>query len=220
MRWPLQRLSPPSAQNHQIAINFLTVFSAGRNFALDWVDANEEPDAGKRQGRDRSDVPRPVAPYNSDLRRAATKCFDRLTGAAVPADRLKTYTEALADYHLHPEAKFLNGDYLDRGPTVRRHINVAGVRYIGKEANRWEEQLHLGYDPEAQIEYDGGPEAVEQIRARICEAAKAFGQRRLARASGVSREQLRAIIKGKAAPRMATVARLLCAISVLAGGSG
>jgi DNA-binding phage protein len=130
-------------------------------------------------------------------------------------NRLKIYSDALADYHLHPEAKFFNGDYLDRGPTERRHVHVAGVRYIGKEANRWEEQFYLGLDPEAQIEYGCGPEAIEQLRARISEAAAEFGQRKLARASGVSREQLRAIINGGAAPRKVTVARLMRTITTL-----
>jgi hypothetical protein len=136
---------------------------------------------------------RPVAPYHADPRRAAANCFDRLTGDPIPADRLKTYAEALADYHLHPETKFLNGEYIDRGPTVRRRVHVAGVRYIGKEANRWEEQFYLWFDPETQIEHDGGPDAVERARAVICNAAATFGQRSLARVSGVAREQLRAI---------------------------
>jgi hypothetical protein len=72
---------------------------------------------------------------------------------------LKTYAEALAQYHLHCESKFRRGEYLDRGATARRSVHVAGVRYIGKEANRWEEQFHLGY-PEAQIEYDMGADGV------------------------------------------------------------
>jgi hypothetical protein len=157
-----------------------------------------------------------VAPYDADPKRAARNSFDRLTGAPVSADRLKAYADALADYHLHPETKFLNGDYLDRGPTVRRHVHVAGVRYIGKEANRWEEQFHLGYNPEAQIEYDGGPEEVERVRVRVRRAVGAFGQRRLAQVSGVSREQMRTIINTGAVMRKGTVARLLGAIAALA----
>jgi hypothetical protein len=196
--------------------NFLTVFPARRISASEWLDLTELPEPKKSKRKNYADLPRPVAPFNSDPKSAAANCFDRLTGDPVPINRLKTYSEALSDYHLHPEAKFLNGDYLDRGPTARRHVQVAGVRYIGKEANRWEEQFHLGYDPEAQIEYDGGPEAVEQMRARICEAAAAFGQRRLAKTAGVSREQLRAIIKGGAVPRKATVEKLLRAIATLA----
>jgi DNA-binding phage protein len=89
------------------------------------------------------------------------------------------------------------------------------VRYIGNEANRWEEQFYLGLDPEAQIEYDGDPKAIEQARARLCQAVAAFGQRQLARKAGVSRAQLQAIIYGKAEPRPKTVAKLLRAISLL-----
>jgi DNA-binding phage protein len=176
----------------------------------------DEPGSDRRRLRDRGDLPRPVAPYNAEPARASENCFDRLTGDPIPVDRLKTYDEALADYHLDPETKFLNGEYIDRGPTVRRHVHVAGVRYIGKEANRWEEQFHLGIDPEAQIEYDGGPDAVERARAVICDAAAAFGQRSLARAAGVAREQLRAILKGESQPRPKTIARLLWAMSILA----
>jgi hypothetical protein len=201
---------------HQVRpFNFLTAFPAQRNFQSDWVDVVEKRRFRKGRGRDRSDLPRPVAPYNADPSQAAGNCFDRLSGAQVPVDQLKSYAQALADYHLHPETKFLNGDYLDRGPTMRRDVHAVGVRHIGKEANRWEEQFHLGYDPEAQIEYDGGPEALEQVRGRICQAAAIFGQRKLARASGLSREQLRSIMKGKGKPRKATVSRLLAAIETL-----
>ena len=108
---------------------------------------------------------------------------------------------------------------LDRGPTVRRRIHAVAVRFIGKEANRWEEQFDLGYDPEAQIEYDDDPEAVEQIRVRIRKAVGAFGQRRLARASGVSREQIRTILNTGAVMRKATTTKVLVAISALAQAS-
>ena len=188
--------------------NFLTVFPARRNHSSDWAELAEEPGTTKRRGREHGELPRPVAPYNAAPVRAAENCFDRLTGRPVSAERLKTFAEALSDYHLHPETKFLNGDYLNRGPTLRRHVHVAGVRYIGKEANRWEEQFYLGYDPETQIEYGGGPEAVKRARAVICDAVVAFGQRPLARASGVAREQIRAILKGKAQPRPKTMVRL------------
>ncbi len=112
---------------------------------------------------------------NSSPSRAAENFFDRHTGAPVSSDRLKTYAEALADYHLHPEAKFLNGDLTDRGPTERWHVHVAGVRRIGKEANRSEEQFYLGYDRETQIEYGTDEESAQLAHTRICEAAKVYG---------------------------------------------
>jgi hypothetical protein len=45
----------------------------------------------------------------------------------VPAEQLKSYEEALAQYHLHPEAKFHNGDYMDRSITSRRHLIAVAV---------------------------------------------------------------------------------------------
>jgi len=33
---------------------------------------------------------------------------------------------------------------LDSGPTRRRHVQATQINYIGKEANRWEEQFFLG----------------------------------------------------------------------------
>jgi hypothetical protein len=177
----------------------------------------ELPSAKKRTRRD-CGLPRPVAPFNSNPSRAADQCFDRRTGEQVAVNRLKTYTEALSSYHLHPETKFLNGEYLDRGRTVRRHIHAAGVRYIGKEANRWEEQFYLGYDPETQAEYGMDEKSGAEFRAGLCEAINVFGQRLLARTAGVSREQLRAILTGEAQPRPKTMAKLLRAVSTLAAG--
>jgi hypothetical protein len=58
---------------------------------------------------------RPIAPYSQTSKEAATHAFDRETGKSIPADQLKTYAQALAQYHLRPEAKFENGDYCDSG---------------------------------------------------------------------------------------------------------
>jgi hypothetical protein len=58
--------------------------------------------------------------------------FDRETERPMRADRLKTYAQAPADYHLSPESKFENGDCCDRGTTRRRHIRATGIEYIGK----------------------------------------------------------------------------------------
>src|SRR3984957_2933626 len=50
-------------------------------------------------------------------------------------------------------AKFLNGDFCDRGRTERRHVFATQILHIGKEANKWEERYFLGEDEEAEIEY-------------------------------------------------------------------
>ena len=78
----------------------------------------------------------PIAPYETDPARALSKVFDRLTSKPLRPEELKTYEEALAQYHLSSEDKFENGQFLDRGRTERRHVVVNGVMWIGKEANQ------------------------------------------------------------------------------------
>ncbi|MDQ3654742.1 MAG: hypothetical protein M3457_06645, partial [Chloroflexota bacterium] len=158
--------------------------------------------------RSRNDAPRPVATFDQDPAIAAERCFDRITGAPVPREHLKTYRQSLAQYHLHPEAKFLHGDYFDTGPTHRRHIRAVSIDRIGKEANRWEEQLHLGSDPEAQIVYGSDEHDRSQTIAFIREVADRIGRRALAEAAGVSVRETAAILRREHHPTARTLARL------------
>lgn len=140
---------------------------------------------------------KPIAPYGSDIKKAAASCFDRETGEPVPIEQLKTYREALADYHLHPELKFLNGEYLDRGATHRRHVEVIAINHIGKEANRWEEQYYLGLNIDAQINYGIAPQHVNRFIETLQDASKKFGQRELASAMGITRKTLCDLLRHK-----------------------
>ncbi len=89
------------------------------------------------RGRPAKDhAPKPIAPYSRDPSRALGSVFDRLTGEPVNPEQLKTYAEALAQYHLSCEDKFLNGQFCDRGRTERRHVRATGIILIGKEANQ------------------------------------------------------------------------------------
>jgi len=160
-------------------------------------------------------LPRPVSAYDGDLRKASEGCFDRETGEPVSQDQLKSYHEALAQYHLHPESKFHNGDYTHRGFTRRRHIRATATGYIGKEANRWEEQLHLGLDLKAQIEYGLSPEGRERALDAARGVADIFGQRQLAAAAGVSLSELSTVLLGKRCPSSSTLAKLCMAVSRL-----
>jgi hypothetical protein len=142
-------------------------------------------------------LPRPVAPFDRDPAKAASRCFDRDTGMTIPARVLKTYKDALAAYHLRPEHKFLNGNYLDWGVTRRRHVKPIAIRQIGKESNRWQEAFYLGSEESAEIDYGlatGAAEArCEYLRTQIV----AVGQRRVARESGVARRTIERLMQGK-----------------------
>jgi hypothetical protein len=78
--------------------------------------------------------PRVVSVYDEDA--SAHQCFDRLTGERVSSSILQSYAQALAQYHVHSESKFQNGEGNERGETLRWHVQAEFIEYIGKEANR------------------------------------------------------------------------------------
>jgi hypothetical protein len=137
---------------------------------------------------------RPVAPFSRSISEAAETAFDRKTGRRVEPDSLITYAEALAQYHLRPEAKFLNGEHADSGRTMRRHVVVLQIIHIGKEANKWEERYFLGEVDDSEIEY-GVPENGGVLDTKIRELCKDIGERGAAKKTGISRTALRRALK-------------------------
>jgi hypothetical protein len=93
-------------------------------------------DKPKRGRPPKRDLLKPIAPFSTDLGIPLHNLIDRVTGETVSPDHLKTYAEALCQYHLSSEDKFDNGQFLDQGRTERRHVVAAGLTLIGKEANR------------------------------------------------------------------------------------
>lgn len=152
---------------------------------------------GNGKGNKRADAVliRPVSPFEKDPKRAAKLAFDRLTGRSVPANQLKTYQEALAQYHLHPEDKFLNGDCLDCGTTERRHVLATEIQYIGKESNKWEEQFYFGFDPEEEIRYGARPVTRKSLARTAHKIVDTLGLRVTAKEIGISREKLSKLLK-------------------------
>ena len=159
--------------------------------------------------------PRVLAPFHKDAAEAAKHAIDRDTGEPVGARRLKTYARALEAYHLRPESKFENGGYLHYGPTERRLVKVAGTVFIGKEAHRLEEQVFLGRDQSARIEY--GMAHTEQCRAldRLRELSRGVGQHKIARTANLSRQHFSAILSGTAMASDDVLARLVRACETL-----
>ena len=186
--------------------NFLLAYQASPLALSGQESAPKMP--GRGNYRRTQPALKPIAPYDSNSSKAAKNCFDRETGELIPSRKLKSYREALTQYHLHPESKFLNGEPFDQGPTRRRHVQVTVVHHIGKEANRWEQQFYLGVDEGEQIEYGVSPKnlnkALETLRTKI----RAAGQRKIARESGLSRRTLSRLLKGKTV-RSVLVGRLV-----------
>jgi hypothetical protein len=171
--------------------NFLNAYHARPQFELSDAEQWAKPKRGRP--RKQSDM-KPIAAFNRDIREAAKGAFDRETGKPVPATELKTFAEALAQYHLRPEAKFLNGEFCDRGCTERRHVIATQLVHIGKEANKWEEQHFLGADEEAEVEY-GVDESASSLDAAIRALCEEIGEREASKTFGISRTALRRAVK-------------------------
>lgn len=158
---------------------------------------------------------KPVSSYDKNPSRAVNRCFDRATGETIRKSQLKTNLESLAQYHLHPETKFLNGDYLDNGKTQRRHVIAKAFQHIGKEANKWEEQFFTGFDPEAQIEYGVCQEQKDEILKIISQAITVYGATRMANAANLSERHVLKIYHGQANPSEKAFYKLYSAAKIL-----
>ena len=158
----------------------------------------DEPPSNSGRSRSRASRSlKPVAPFNKNPVIAAKNAFDRITREPIPVDNLKTYQQALAQYHLHPEDKFLNGDFLDRGPTIRRHVRVTEIEYIGKESNRWEDQYYFGFDPEEEIHYGSRPVAAGTLLNAVKAIVAAQGLRAVAKEFQISRTKLSKLLENE-----------------------
>jgi hypothetical protein len=171
--------------------NFLNAFQARLQLHLSDADQLAIPKRGRPR---KQSLIKPVGPFDKNMRKAAQFAFDRETGNSVSTDSLMTYAEALAQYHLRPEAKFLNGDFFDRGRTERRHVFASQIIHIGKQANKWEERYFLGEDEDAEIEY-GVDESATSLGLKIGTLCDAIGERAAAKRLGISRTALRRALK-------------------------
>lgn len=139
---------------------------------------------------------KPIAPFETDHQKAVGLSFDRETGLPVSALSLRTYAEALAQYHISPESKFLNADFLDRGTTFRRHVKMITVHHIGKESHDWERQAIIGLSADSEIEYG----VADGNRAELADELGAFmaecGERKAAAMLGISVSRLKAFASG------------------------
>lgn len=148
-----------------------------------------------RRGRPpRAQELKPVAPFEMESAKIAVTAFDRESGKPVPGAALQTYREALAQYHLHPEAKFQGGDYCDRGTTRRRHIRASCIRHVGKEANELERQQMLGGNSALNPDYGLTTDSAAQLRGDLAALVEALGNAGAARALRTAPRCLASII--------------------------
>lgn len=160
-------------------------------------------------------APRGIAPYNSDVIAPVECCFYRRRGSRVRPDQLKTIPNAVIQFHLHPESKFFGRNFRDRGKTQRCHVWAHSIEHIGKEANKWEKQMHIGETGDNQQVYGSVPvEDMERLEVLIKEGRR-FSRRQLAKASQVSLRHVTRVLKRYATPSQNTVEKLEFGISTL-----
>ena len=184
LRWFKQYNSTRSYADQVKPFGFLTALSMQK------VDCSENIIDGPRKRRSKKSQIKPIASFTTDPAIAAQTAFDRNSGASVAIDRLQNYAQSLGQYHLHPENKFLNGDYLDIGTTLRRHVQMTGVANIGKEANDWERQGHLWYDDGAQTAYSYCSNDIAEIQSELQRLCGIFSTHQIARLGNISPKRL------------------------------
>ena len=146
--------------------------------------AHQDAEAREWWRKYKSD-PAATAPFDVDPAKAAKQAFDRKRrDQKIPERWLKTYADALSDYHLQPEPKFLGGEIRRGNGTLRRrHVMAGVVQHIGKESDHYEEQLHTGEDS-ADFNYCLTAESRAQLVKAIAWARQRFSVRKFTVAAG------------------------------------
>jgi len=169
---------------------FLTALSASN------LEAGETFAAPKRAGRPKMGKPvKPISPFTRDPAEAAHCAFDRESGQLIAFGQLKTCKQMLAQYHLQPESKFLNGQFLDHGTTRRRHIHSMAFIQIGKEANELDRQMYLGSEGDLNPDYGLSLSDISRLEEHLHYVIKVLGRRKVADALGVNPQVLATVVR-------------------------
>jgi len=73
---------------------------------------------------------------------------------------------------------------------------VKRVELIGKEANRWEEQVYLGENSEVQIVYGSARDDTERHRRAVLEALASYSLAQVARMTGLEKSTILRVRRG------------------------
>lgn len=141
-------------------------------------------------------------------------------GRDIPADaiQVKSFGDVVDEYRVHPEPKSLgpDGTPCHRGTVGllrRRPVYAAGVVYLGKESNRYEEvQLGLVHRL-ADVQQAYPHPTASSWAVLVVPVLQLMPKKALARAVGISPRQVQAYRNTGAQPTPETAARLLEAIT-------
>jgi hypothetical protein len=147
-------------------------------------------------------------------------CLGDLVGYGAQPDECVALAAETCDLCLIGNHDLVVIDKLDIGDfSMNAAVAANWTReHIGKEANRWEEQFHVGLDCDAQTEYGIGPEDTERVLDYLRAACERVGQRAVARAVRMSLRDVSALIHGNLMPTPAILTRLCKALTTLNPG--
>ena len=166
-----------------------------------------------------------VAPYESDPRKwESLKWIDRYSGrrciastlvtrGAVDMARLSTYGDLLEAYAFHPEAKSADASGArcvkqTIGLLRRRHISIAALHHVGKEANRLEDVATCVIQSVDEVMLQYGDPSRDVWKSDVLDGIKSFGLRSIARKTRLSRSTIQRIINQNTRPRKSTIEAL------------
>lgn len=94
------------------------------------------------------------------------------------------------------ESKFRHGERFDRGLTEPRHVAASEIHYIGKEADRWEEDFLIGLGFEPMTKFGRRPADAASLYTDIRTAVRIHGAKPVADATGLARGTIATIVGG------------------------
>jgi hypothetical protein len=103
---------------------------------------------------------------------------------------------SLAGYPNHPESKFLGGEPFGVGPTRPRHVRAGAIAFVGKEADRWEEDFYFGVVLNTPLRFGSPYRAADALYNEMRHAAKAHGVSEVARQTGLTRSAVSHLLEG------------------------
>ncbi|WP_165960886.1 DNA polymerase [Actinocrispum wychmicini] len=135
---------------------------------------------------------------------------DDMWGNAPDVVKVVTYREVLADYSIHPEAKFADahgepcGPYT-RGRLYRLHVRLGGIDFIGKESNKVDD-VQAGLIDAADLQMIATPGDIkwDQMRDAIFLVLSRYTTTENARLAGISRTEYHRLQSGKTRPHPQT----------------
>ncbi len=173
-----------------------------------------------------------IAPYDSDSRKwLKNRWIEQYSGKSYrittagdhgihQTARVKTYGDVVREYEFHPESKCAdaNGEVCKKqtiGLLQRRHVQIALIKYIGKESNKLEDVQSGMIHSEQGVYTEYLDPRRDEWQTKIVPALRGVSLGKLQIESGMSRRMLIKARSGKVRPHKKNQQRLTAIVQKL-----